>query len=135
LPVQLAVMGLCWPVAVALVLDLLVLRTSMIPPVAAPYGQRPTPTPRSSDRVKLVDDLRRVDRLAGEIKEVLSHLEATSAAVPQPVRQAATAAPGLPRRVSIELSVSSATSLNARRPAPEAPTQGEYPPNRRTPPD
>lgn len=126
LPIRIATLGNCFPVAVALTVDLLVLRTSLIPATPLPYGQRPKPDPFAGlfkDRIKDVITSKSLSRLAGQMKDVLSELEQTSEALlraslpdPRPL--------GMPYRMQVGLSVSSAAPVQAERsvtkdPAPE----------------
>ena len=130
-PIGLATLGNCWPVAVALTVDLLVLRSSLIPPTALPYGQRPKPKPDlTSDRAKLVSDLRRASQLSGELKDLLARLDETSAALLEASPQAAAPPAGFPRRTTVGLSFSSAPFSTSGR-GPEPPPREEPPPTPR----
>ena len=52
-----ATLGNCWPVGVTLTIDLLVLRSSLLPITPPPYGDPPKPTPGVHDRVRdTIDD-------------------------------------------------------------------------------
>ncbi len=138
LPVRIATLGNCFPVAVAITVDLLVLRTSLIPATPAPYGQRPKPNPFAGlvkDRIKdAVIQLARVSQLAGEMKELLSHLEQTSGAPLKPIDEV-TPPLGLPRRMQVGLSAAfptpGETERSVARSVPKGPAQEPKSPPRK----
>jgi hypothetical protein len=133
LPTSFAVLGNCWPVAVALNVDLLVLRTSLIPATAQPYGQRPKPKlDLTSDRAKLVTGLARVSQLSGKIKDLISQLDEASAALQESLPEPLSPAPDLPRRSTVGLSFSAA-SLTTFPVGPERPPRGTRPPREQPP--
>jgi hypothetical protein len=121
LQVRFSTLGNCFPVSVALTIDLLVLRTSLIPATAAPYGQRPKPNrfgglPSDAikavddNRLKLIDDLQHVNHLAGKIKNLLLQMEETSDDLMKSALRSAQPVAS-PRRATVGLSFSSIRTM------------------------
>jgi len=115
---------------VAVTVDMLVLRESLIPQTPLPYGQRPKPGIRLRDKILLretyLEELRGVTARRKVLKRLLKALdEETLEAEPPP--------PGLPRPASTGLTLTMTTPLVPvrRRPAPGA----ETPPPERPRPD
>jgi hypothetical protein len=73
--VSFATLGNCWPVGVALTVDLLILRSSLVPATPAPYGEPPKRVPRVRDRVDeraaFAAELERISARAVELKQLL----------------------------------------------------------------
>jgi hypothetical protein len=105
LPVSFATLGNCWPVALALVIDLLVLRPSSVPLNPVPYGQRPKRESwrdKIAQRTKFIDQLKSDSDRAKVLQQLLAELN-EAASVEE---NKAAAASGLPRRAVVGLSMS-----------------------------
>jgi hypothetical protein len=100
--------GLCWPVAVAATIDLLVLREALIPATPTPYGQRPPPR-RIVGRDKLVlhdaytRELEGLSDRTKVLKQLLKELDDEPAVAAPPT--------GLPRRATMSLAMSLTSPL------------------------
>jgi hypothetical protein len=98
-PFTMRTLGNCWPVGLTLTIDLLVLRTSLIPETPPPYGQRPKPShwhDKILQRAKYADELKGLSDRAKTLQHMIADLDA---ALEQP------SAFGVPRRSNVGLSL------------------------------
>ena len=112
LALSLRSLGNCWPVALALTVDMLVLRESLVPQTPLPYGQRPKPgrglTDRITQRDAYLEELRSVSERRKVLKHLLKALDREALDGPPPQL-------GLPRRATIGLTMSLTAPLTPAR--------------------
>ena len=113
-----ATLGNCWPVGVAITIDLLVLRTALIPATPRSYGEhpkRPVWRERIVQRVAHIDSLRGREERVQVLQQLAEEMQTESEQTPP--------ATFLPRRTSMGLSIDLKAPLTPRR--REAPTRAK----------
>ena len=128
LPVSMRTLGRCWPTALTLTIDMLVLREALIPQTPLPYGERPKPRMRFSDRLKerdgVIASLLSLSSQKAALKTRLKALDQEIAAEPDPPSSPPpNLSPSLPRRATMGLSL----SMTPPAPSPCAPPPDEKP--------
>jgi hypothetical protein len=116
LALSLRTLGNCWPVALALTVDMLVLREALVPQTPLPYGQRPKPGRSLRDRIvqreTYLEELRSVSERRKVLKRLLKTLDQEAVEGPPPQL-------GLPRRATMGLTMSLTAPLAPARRPPE----------------